>query len=94
MAPTDEIAQNGWTAVPIDAGVAISSNTRVDQQHRLLMSDIEFPSGDTVVQRVQQYAQMHLPKHTYNHSMRAYYFGKTSSSMLTGTVTALIIEPQ
>jgi cyanamide hydratase len=85
MTLVDEVARNGWTAVPLDAGVILRDNPQIYTPERLLLDNIEFPSDDPVVQQVQRYAKQHLPIPTYNHSMRAYYFGKTMFSIPVST---------
>ena len=73
----DEVLQNGWTAVPLDAGIIFSGKPFINPPEPLLAADIEFPSAkDPIVKQVQEHAQKVLTRQTYNHSMRVYYFGE------------------
>ncbi|PNY27771.1 Cyanamide hydratase [Tolypocladium capitatum] len=73
MAP-DEVAQNGWHAVPRDAGVIFGGKPYVDKPGPLLVSDMAFPSEDPVVAKVRDFAAEKLPRQTLHHSMRVYYY--------------------
>lgn len=81
----DEIAQNGWTAVPVDAAKILQDKPYLHEPAPLLVSDIPFPSDDPVVARVQQYVKEKLPEQTYNHSLRVYYFGEPSRGARHGS---------
>lgn len=72
---SNDVEQNGWTAVPVDAGKIFESGPFLHQPQLLLVEDIQFPENDLVAE-VQQYANHHLTRQCYNHSMRVYYFGK------------------
>ncbi|WYZ42541.1 hypothetical protein EsH8_VI_000240 [Colletotrichum jinshuiense] len=75
MSKADEIALNGWTAVPVDAARILNGKPYIHVPERLLVDDISFPSDDHIVSNVQQYAKDKLPEQTFNHSMRVFYFG-------------------
>jgi cyanamide hydratase len=70
----DQVASNGWTAVPVDASKIFHDGT-FRKPDPILVNGIEFPS-DPLVLEVQAYAKDHLPWETYNHSMRVFYFGQ------------------
>jgi cyanamide hydratase len=70
----DTIALHGWTAVPRDANAILKGKPYIHKPEALLVKDMEFPSEDPLVARIQQYAKEKLPPQTYNHSMRVYYF--------------------
>lgn len=72
----NEVAQNGWTAVPVDAGKIFKNGPFINRPESLLASEIVFPSADPVVAEVQDYAKKHLQRQTFHHSMRVFYFGK------------------
>ncbi|KAK7409053.1 hypothetical protein QQX98_008757 [Neonectria punicea] len=74
MSSIDVIAQNGWTAVPVDAGKLFNGKPYINKPTPLLVADIKFPSDDPLVAKVQQYAKEQLPIQTFNHSLRAYYY--------------------
>ncbi|SPO03683.1 probable Cyanamide hydratase [Cephalotrichum gorgonifer] len=70
----DEVAQNGWTAVPVDASKIFKNGPYINKPEPLLAAGIHFPSDDPIVRQVQEYAKNHLPRQTYNHSMRVFYY--------------------
>ena len=71
---SNEIAQNGWTAVPVDAGNIFENGPYINKPTPIRVSDIQWPSQDEVVTRVQQYAKSRLTRQTFSHSMRVFYF--------------------
>lgn len=71
----DEIAQHGWTAVPVDANAILNGKPYIHKPTPIAQKDIPFPS-DPVVVKVQEYAKEHLIEQTYNHSMRVYHWGE------------------
>ncbi|POR31509.1 Cyanamide hydratase [Tolypocladium paradoxum] len=73
MAP-GETAQNGWHAVPLDPSRIFNGKPYVNKPGPLLVSDIKFPSEDPVVATVRDFARDKLPRQTFHHSMRVYYY--------------------
>ncbi|KAF6814156.1 cyanamide hydratase [Colletotrichum sojae] len=71
----DEIASNGWTAVPVDAGKIFGDKPFLHAPEPLSVNDIKFPADDPVVAKTLQYAQTRLHAQTFNHSMRVFYYG-------------------
>ncbi|KAJ4076652.1 hypothetical protein NW760_015351 [Fusarium oxysporum] len=71
---TKELTQNGWTAVPADAGKIFQNGPYTNEPDYVDVNSIEFPSNDPIVSKTQQYAKVHLLKQTYHHSMRVYYW--------------------
>ncbi|EHK50976.1 uncharacterized protein TrAtP1_009984 [Trichoderma atroviride] len=71
---TNEIAQNGWTALPLDPSKLFGGKPFRNAPGQLLVSDIKFPEDDPIVAKVQSYAKEKLPIQTYNHSMRVFYY--------------------
>lgn len=71
----NDIQTNGWASVPVDAGKIFKDKPFINKPTPLLVKDIEFPSHDPVVASINEYAQAKLPKPTYNHSLRVFYFG-------------------
>jgi len=69
------VALHGWTAVPVDPEAILHGKPYIHEPKPILVRDIAFPSSDPLVVRVQRYAQEKLPVQTYNHSMRAFYWG-------------------
>lgn len=70
------IAQNGWTAVPIDAGKIFHTGPYLNTPHYINLETIKFPSQDPIILKTQEHVETHLLKQTYNHSMRVYYWCK------------------
>lgn len=75
MDPTD-VALHGWTAVPLDPSQLFDGKPYRNPPASITVADIEFPSQDIIVSKIQSYAKEKLPFETYSHSMRVYYFGK------------------
>ncbi|KAF7549665.1 hypothetical protein G7Z17_g6222 [Cylindrodendrum hubeiense] len=73
MAP-NEVSENGWTAVPVDAGKILNGRPYIHQPEPITVDKIAFPSHIAAVASVQEYVKAQLPKQTYNHSMRVYYW--------------------
>jgi cyanamide hydratase len=71
----DPIAEHGWTAVPVDPDAIFKGKPYLHKPSPFLVKDIHFPSDDPIVAKAQAYAEEHLPRQTYNHSMRVFYFG-------------------
>jgi cyanamide hydratase len=71
----DEIAQNGWSAVPVDAGKLFRNGPYINKPEYFDIKNIQFPTED-VVKKTQQHAKDSLLKQTYNHSMRVFYWCK------------------
>ncbi|KND91940.1 Cyanamide hydratase [Tolypocladium ophioglossoides CBS 100239] len=69
-----EVTQNGWHAVPLDAGRIFNGRPYINKPGPLLVSDIKFPSEDPVVAKVRDFAKEKLPRQTFSHSMRVYYY--------------------
>ncbi|KAL6894994.1 hypothetical protein GGI43DRAFT_411603 [Trichoderma evansii] len=72
--PANDIAQNGWTALPLDPSKLFGGKPFRNAPGPLLVSDIKFPEDDPVVAKVRSYAKEKLPIQTYNHSMRVFYY--------------------
>ncbi|TDZ26829.1 Cyanamide hydratase [Colletotrichum orbiculare MAFF 240422] len=69
-----DIASNGWTAVPVDAVKILNGKPYIHKPQPLLVDDVEFPEDDAIVAKTKTYAKEKLPEHTFNHSMRVFYF--------------------
>lgn len=73
---TNEIAENGWTAVPVDAGKIFKNGPYINEPEYFDIKTIQFPT-DPIVEKTQQHAKDNLQKQTYNHSMRVFYWCKS-----------------
>ncbi|KAL7932090.1 hypothetical protein V8C35DRAFT_323323 [Trichoderma chlorosporum] len=71
----DEVASNGWTSVSRHAGTLFGDRLSTIEPSPLSISELGFPSTDSVVAKTINYAKAVLHPQTFNHSMRAYYFG-------------------
>ncbi|RKK44913.1 hypothetical protein BFJ69_g18287, partial [Fusarium oxysporum] len=45
---TKELAQNGWTAVPVDAGKIFQNGPYTNEPDYVDVNSIEFPSNDPI----------------------------------------------
>ncbi|CAG8005461.1 unnamed protein product [Penicillium salamii] len=70
-----EVAQNGWTSTPADAGAIFGDRPYINQPGPLSIKELEFPFHDTVVVKTLDYAKTVLHPETLNHSMRVYHYG-------------------
>ncbi|PNP39249.1 hypothetical protein TGAMA5MH_08926 [Trichoderma gamsii] len=71
----DEMASNGWTSVRRHAGLFFGDRLTTIEPLPFCVSELGFPSSDGVVAKTINYAKAVLHPQTFNHSMRAYYFG-------------------
>lgn len=76
MSQADEVTQNGWTAVPVDAAKVLDGRPYIHKPETMLVDNVKFPSDDPIVSKVYDYAKQKLPGQTLNHSMRVFYFGE------------------
>jgi cyanamide hydratase len=74
---SDDVAINGWTAVPVDAGKIFEKGPYINEPDYIDVKSIQFPTDDPIVKETQQHAKDKLLKQTYNHSMRVYYWCKS-----------------
>ncbi|CAG8096349.1 unnamed protein product [Penicillium salamii] len=70
-----EVAQNGWTSTPANAGAIFGDRLYINQPGPLSIKELEFPFHDTVVVKTLDYANTVLHPETLNHSMRVYHYG-------------------
>ncbi|KAF2788732.1 cyanamide hydratase [Melanomma pulvis-pyrius CBS 109.77] len=68
-----ELAANGWTAVPRSHPQGLSHVDRTSRA-KISVNDVKLPDSD-LVRRTYEYAKQELPEKTFNHSMRVYYYG-------------------
>ncbi|KAH6954528.1 hypothetical protein DER45DRAFT_312775 [Fusarium avenaceum] len=69
----NEVEQNGWTAIPVDAGKIFKNGPYINKPEYVDVKSIQFPTEDLVA-KTQQHAKDNLLKQAYNHSMRVYYW--------------------
>ncbi|CAI7628407.1 unnamed protein product [Penicillium viridicatum] len=70
-----EIAANGWTSTPANAGAIFGDQPFINKPESLHLTDIKFPFDDPTVARTLKYAKETLHPETFNHSMRVYFYG-------------------
>ncbi|CAI7632314.1 unnamed protein product [Penicillium bialowiezense] len=70
-----EVAENGWTSTPADAGAIFGGQPFINEPSPLSIKELEFPYHDTVVTKTLDYAKTVLHPETLNHSMRVYHYG-------------------
>jgi cyanamide hydratase len=73
---SNPIEQFGFTAVPRSLDKLIADQSSGATSKAVTVDDIELPNTPLATS-IQAYAKEHLPRQTYNHSMRVYYYGKT-----------------
>jgi cyanamide hydratase len=70
-----EIAANGWTSMPANAGAIFGDQPFINKPESLPLSEIAFPFDDPTVAKALKYAKEKLHPETLNHSMRVYFYG-------------------
>ncbi|PLB49190.1 cyanamide hydratase [Aspergillus steynii IBT 23096] len=70
-----EIAANGWTSTPANAGAIFGDRPFINKPEALSLDAIQFPFDDPVVAKTLKYAKEILHPETFNHSMRVYFYG-------------------
>ncbi|KAJ5794946.1 hypothetical protein N7457_001545 [Penicillium paradoxum] len=70
-----EIAANGWTSTPANAGTIFGDQPFINEPEFLDLNDIQFPFDDPTVAKTLKYAKGTLHHETFNHSMRVYFYG-------------------
>ncbi|KAJ5087989.1 cyanamide hydratase [Penicillium angulare] len=71
----EEIAANGWTSTPANAGAIFGDQPFINKPEPLAIKDIEFPFDDSTVAKTLKYAKEELHPGTFNHSMRVFFYG-------------------
>lgn len=72
---SDTIEQFGFTAVPRSLDKLIATQSTRKTSRPVTVDEVEFP--DTPLARsIHAYAKENLPRQTYNHSMRVFYYGR------------------
>ena len=69
----------GWDSVPHDQSL-ILENISPWYPATYDVTEIQIPETE-LTKKVLRYAQSHLPKQVFNHSMRVFYYGQPSSSL-------------
>lgn len=70
------IEEHGWSAVPRSIEKVVSSRKSPKPPKPVTPDDFPLPHTP-LTQTVTMYAKEHLPKETFQHSMRVYYYGET-----------------
>jgi cyanamide hydratase len=72
---SDIIEQFGFTAVPRSLDKLIATQSAKATSTPVSVNDIDLPTTPLATS-IHAYAKENLPRQTYNHSMRVYYYGK------------------
>lgn len=72
---SDIIEQFGFTAVPRSLDKLIATQSTKATSTPVSVDDIGLPKTPLATS-IHAYAKENLPRQTYNHSMRVYYYGK------------------
>ena len=86
---SDLVQEHGWTAVPRSLEKLVSDRKNKTAPKPVSLEDMPLPDTP-LVQEVLQYAKENLPRETFNHSMRVYYYG---SQRMTQAVEASRSDP-
>ncbi|KAH0287048.1 cyanamide hydratase [Aureobasidium namibiae CBS 147.97] len=70
----EQIAEYGWTALPCDPSRWGGDKEYNTPPTRQLCSQVPLPDTP-LVKAATEYVKSELPEHTFNHSMRVFYFG-------------------
>ncbi|KAF2473850.1 cyanamide hydratase [Lindgomyces ingoldianus] len=70
---SEELASHGWMSVPRSQLKTLAHATR-NSPAKVSVDDITLPNSSLVKQTL-EFAKKELPKQTFNHSMRVYYYG-------------------
>lgn len=71
----EQIAEYGWTALPCDPE-QWGGNKKNNRDPRVqLCSQVSLPDTP-LVKAALDHVKQELPEHTFNHSMRVFYYGK------------------
>jgi len=70
-----EVAANGWTSMPANAGAIFVDRPFINEPDELFFNEIKFPFDDPVVSKTLKYAKEVLHPEIFKHSMRVYFYG-------------------
>lgn len=81
MSPTRaaQVEEYGWTAVSCDPQQRAATNPPTKPSVPQLVKDTTLPDTP-LVKDAMEYVKAELPAHTFNHSMRVYYYGTNVST--------------
>ncbi len=75
---SDAVISYGWEALPRDPSIVLDGKNNIKDPQPQTVASIKLPDS-TLAASVLEYAQKELSTETFNHSMRVYYYGMTSS---------------
>jgi len=78
IAMSKTVEEHGWTAVPRSLEKLVNDRKNPKDATAIRVEDIAIPNSP-LAQSVLKYAKENLPKQTFNHSMRVYCFGMSST---------------
>jgi cyanamide hydratase len=80
----EAIKQYGWTAIPVEPKLTtwLGDKKFVNAPVPQLCSQVPLPDTP-VVKACLEYVKAELPEHTFNHSMRVFYYGTSQPPVNT-----------
>jgi cyanamide hydratase len=77
----EQILEYGWTALPCDPSQWGGDKKNHHNPTPQLCEQVPIPDTP-LVKAAMEYVKSELPEHTFNHSMRVFYYGKSPSTLL------------
>lgn len=68
------VEEHGWTAVPRSLDKVLASRKDPKPPVAIFIDEIPLPSS-LLIDTILKYVKENLPKETFNHSMRVFYYG-------------------
>lgn len=75
LSRSEQIAEYGWTSLPCDPAKWGGNKKYNKEPVPQLCSSISLPDT-ALVKAAMEHVKQELPEHTFNHSMRVFYYGK------------------
>lgn len=75
LSRSEQIAEYGWTSLPCDPAKWGGNKIYNKEPVPKLCSSISLPDT-ALVKAAMEHVKQELPEHTFNHSMRVFYYGK------------------
>lgn len=76
----EQILEYGWTALPCDPSQWGGNKKNNHNPTPQLCNQVPLPETP-LIKAAMRYAKAELPEHTFNHSMRVFYYGNSSSCL-------------
>ena len=89
---TNPTTLHGWTPVPLDPSLILAGKKNAKDPDPVTVDSIHLRTTD-LARQVLDYAKTELSEQTFNHSMRAYYYGQSSTPHTPPTAQANARRP-